>query len=147
MNKYKLLLGLLPIVYPSFYCRRDSLENELIFLNLGQEVKDKPIIVSDKTQYEAFENHFHLFGRVNKENRASAKDLGIAISKNLAKELKRTFPNKSFIVFLTIDWKDSTIIRFHQMWENESPYFDAKKFDYGDTEVIEFHVDSSETVY
>ena len=146
MNKYKLLLDLLPILYPSFCCRRDSLDNELVFLNRGQGVKDAPMIVSDKTQCEAFENHFHLFGRVKEENRLSARALGVAISENLVKELRGTFPGKSFVVFLTIDWNDSTIIRFHQIWENEPLYFNPQEFDYGDTEVISFFTDSSETI-
>lgn len=139
MNKYSFLVDLLPIIYPSFFLKRDQNGNEFVLLDMGQEF-EAPLNISDKTQYEAVENHVHLFGKVREENLRFVREIATAIAENLAKVLKREFPEKSFLVFLTIDKADSTIIRFHQIWENEAPYYAPQKVDYGSAEVIEIQV-------
>lgn len=43
--------------------------------------------------------------------------------------LKYSFPNKYFYVYITIALHGSFIVRFHQKWENEIPYYNVKDFD------------------
>ena len=50
------------------------------------------------------------------------------ITENLVKELKLQFPNKKFLVYLDCDFNEHTIIRFHQNWTNELPYYDINDF-------------------
>lgn len=47
---------------------------------------------------------------------------------NLIENLKTSFPNKHFYVYLDCDFNDHIIVRFHQLWENEEPYYDVKDF-------------------
>ena len=50
------------------------------------------------------------------------------ITNNLVRVLGLKFPNKKFLVYLDCDFDDHIIIRFHQIWENEFPYYDANNF-------------------
>ena len=38
-----------------------------------------------------------------------------------------SYPTKSFYVYVTIELHDSFIIRFHQKWDGEEPYYDPNK--------------------
>ena len=113
---------LTPIIYPEFYTIKDEKNNEYIFLKDGKSIK-KISQIDDRTAYEAFINHFHIFDRVKKEQFDDAIRFGKATAKNLFKSLCHAFPNKKFVVYLISDRNDSTIIRFHQLWENEIPYY------------------------
>lgn len=127
MNKYKMMGRLIPIIYPKFYTVEEKNGNELIFLDVGQD-KQEIIEVSDKTQCEALENHFHLFEKVGIYNKKTVITIGEIISKNLLNELAKTFPNKKFIIYLDVNILDSVIIRFHQVWDNEPLYYDTTHF-------------------
>ena len=70
----------------------------------------------------------HLFGKVRKKYQNKAFDVAKMITNNLVQELTENFPNKKFHVYLECDFSDHIIIRFHQHWENEYPYFDVKEF-------------------
>ena len=48
-----------------------------------------------------------------------AKSLGQAVSNCL----KIRFSDKQFYVCASLRMRDSMIIRFHQKWENEEPYY------------------------
>ena len=111
MNGFKAIIELQDILFPKFYTAIDSENNEYIFLKTQDSKIDSLDKVSDKTQLEAYENH-------------SAK----LITKNLIENLKTSFPNKSFYVYLDCDFNDHIILRFHQLWENEAPYYDVKDF-------------------
>ena len=137
MNKYQFLKELMPVLSPRFYCWNDTNGNELVFLETEGEHFGEPFAVSDKTQLEALENHIHLFGRIRPENRTEAREIAIRIACNLQGALEHRFPDKQFLVFLTINPKDATIIRFHQVWDGEPPYYDADEV-YRDTEVFAF---------
>jgi hypothetical protein len=137
LKKYELLLGLLQVIYPVFCVKKDSEGNEFVLFDTGSCKEDILGVIADKTQYEAVENHFHLFNRVSEENKETIEKIGTAIAKNMLRALINTFPEKKFIVYLEVNIKDTTIVRFHQIWENELPYFDVKQFR-GEAKIIEF---------
>ena len=115
---------LLPILYPEFYTVIDNSNNELVFLKTEEKLISEPFKTEDKTQSEAFINHFHICGRVSKSEYILVEKIGKIVAYNLLERLKLSFPQKKFVVYLEINYKDSTIIRFHQLWKDEPPYFD-----------------------
>lgn len=138
MNLYSKLTALLPVLYPSFYSRIDSNQNEFILLKTETSQKG-PIShpIADKTQYEAIENHIHIFEDfIGAKNYIAARQIGISIAQNLYKTLVAEYPDKTFIVYLTINLHGA-IIRFHQIWNDEPTYYD-ETLQY-DAEVISFH--------
>jgi len=50
------------------------------------------------------------------------------ITSNLIEQLKIKFQNKKFYVYFDCNFKEHIIIRFHQIWKNEEPYYDVKDF-------------------
>ena len=72
------------------------------------------------------------------KNKNSVIKIGVNIAKNLLKSLISIFPDKKFVVFLEVNVNDSTIIRFHQIWENEPLYIDIKGFKDKNVEIFEF---------
>jgi len=120
------MLDLLPIIYPRFYIAHDASENELVLLNSGAP-EIQGVLITDKTQCEAFVNHYHLFENIGKQNYENVVAIGHAIAKNLHNALTQAFPTKTFIVYLEVSLKDSVMLRFHQIWENEQPYFDTSQ--------------------
>lgn len=127
MKALKELERLLPVLYPKFYTITDDLNNELVFLDIGASKisKKENICIKDRTQCEAVENHFHLFDKLSVQDISLIKEVGTIIAQNMLNSLKQSFPDKSFIVYLEINIKDSTIIRFHQIWKDEALYFDT----------------------
>ena len=85
-------------------------------------------LVKDKTQLEGYENHFHLFGKIRKRYQKKVEVVTNLILQNLIKELRQNFPNKKFRVYLDCDFSDHVIIRFHQYWEDEHPYYNPDEF-------------------
>lgn len=77
--------------------------------------------VEDRTAFEALENHVHLIDNIKKSDYGSIVELGKVLGEVMLNNLKCNFPNKSFVVFVTLT--DSFIIRFHQKWDNEPEYF------------------------
>lgn len=77
----------------------------------------------DRTAFEAVENHVHLSDKVTKHNFDDLCQYGKLLGELMIAKLKYDFPDKHFFVFVTIDLGESMIIRFHQKWENESPYY------------------------
>lgn len=121
-----LLNRCLPLIYPSFYIRKDECENELVFLKIGEVSQGIMRRQFDKTESEALENHFHLFERIKKKELEKAATFGVAVATNLMHSLMVAFPEKKFIVYLELNRKDTTIIRFHQQWEDEVAYYQAE---------------------
>lgn len=83
---------------------------------------------SKKIEIEALENHVHLFEGVKKFFQKDVKNISIAIAKNLLNNLKTNFPNKKFVVLLELNYKDSVIVRFHQLRKSEEIYMDPAYF-------------------
>lgn len=138
MNFYTKLTALLPVLYPDFYSRTDSNHNEFILLKTASSQEGPiPHPISDKTQFEAVENHIHIFEEfIGAKHYNAARQIGISIAKNLYQTLETKYPDKAFIVYLTINLHGA-IIRFHQIWNDEPVYYDeAVQYD---AEVISFH--------
>lgn len=85
--------------------------------------------ITDKTAFEAFENHEHISAGIKKSDFDDACYIGKTFGKTMLSSLKHTFPDKEFIVFVDIHF-DEIIIRFHQKWDNESAYYNINA-DYG----------------
>ena len=138
MNIYKKITELLPVIYPVFYTLQDNAQNEYVLLSTATS-NMAPILcpITDKTQFEAFENHVHLFDNCRtSDDYNSARAIGTEIAKHLYTELKSHFPNKRFIVYFTLNRKEA-ILRFHQIWKDEPVYYD-ETMQY-DAEIISFH--------
>ena len=147
MTRLEYLSRLLPIMYPSFYSLYTSKNEELIFLDNGDRLPSQiginglsiaAFINEDKTQCEAVTNHFHLFEKVGEKGCSDAIQVGTAIAKNLLRILLQTYPTKKFVVYLEVNEKDSTIVRFHQLWDNEPPYLDILEFNLTGLHLFEF---------
>ena len=146
MTRLEYLKSLMPIIYPSFYTVFNNSLDELVFLDDGDRLSfytnEAGIaignFIDDKTRCEAINNHFHLFDKVGAEKRDIAFQIGREIAQNLLNSLIAAFPTKKFVVYLELNTKDSTIIRFHQIWDNEPPYFDVKQTYQEDLELFEF---------
>ena len=102
----------------------DEKGNEyIVFQNsIFEEIKD----VDDKTAFEAVENHIHLLDNIKKNEFSELTNIGANLGKALLASLKASFPNKSFYVFVDVSLGDSFIIRFHQKWKGEVPYYDVE---------------------
>ena len=94
--------------------------------------------IEDKTQFEALENHTHLIDNVKKSDFEELIGIGNLLGEALLNSLKSKYPNKEFCVFVTVDIGESMIIRFHQIWENESVYYDPDDFNSDKTSVLMF---------
>ena len=112
MNCFKAIIELQEILFPQFYTVKDSKNNEYIFLKTGDSVINSLHKVTDKTQLEAYENHFHICDKVKK----SVQQTAFACAK------------KKFYVYFDCNFKEHIIIRFHQIWKNEEPYHNVKDF-------------------
>ena len=84
--------------------------------------------IRDRTAFEAVENHVHLIDNVKKEEFDELIPMAKALGQALLNVLKCQYPHKSFIVFASLCLHDSMIIRFHQKWDNELPYYDPSAF-------------------
>lgn len=129
--------NLLTIIYPEFYLVKDMSGNEFVLLKTDTIEDFKQITVTDKTQTEAFLKHIHLFDRVSKNDCCKLEAVGKKIAQNLFERLKSSFPQKKFVVYLEINPKDSTIIRFHQIWEDEYMFIDSSA-KYENTVIFEY---------
>ena len=116
------------IIFPKFYTVKDNKNNEYVFLKTEAERINSLNLVKDKTQLEGYENHFHLFGKIRKRYQKKVEVVTNLILQNLINELRQNFPNKKFRVYLDCDFSDHVIIRFHQYWEDEHPYYNPDEF-------------------
>jgi hypothetical protein len=111
----------------------DQNGNEYVLLdNRPIELTDE---AEDKTAFEAVWNHVHLVDRVKKSEFHPLIAVGAELGRMLAENLKFHYPQKQFIVFVSVTLKDSMIIRFHQKWDGEVPYYNPEDFN-SDTEKI-----------
>jgi len=114
------------LIYPDFHIMKDSSGQEMVFLCEHKQIENW--VVENRTVVEALENHVHVFDNVKKRYRNDVKRISIAISRNLLRSLMQQFPDKSFVVYLDLNYKDSVIIRFHQIWADEEIYYEPKCF-------------------
>ncbi len=112
----------------------DSKGNAYIFFEDCPQVDLEEI--EDKTEFEAFQNHVHLFDKITKAQLSllipAAKNLGQAILDSL----QQKFPERQFMVFASLRIGDSMILRFHQVWPGEPPYCNVADFNDSKEEFI-----------
>ncbi len=131
LDYFSLLAGLF-----YFEMVSDEKGNEYIFfLNSSNEPVNNVI---DKTEFEASENHVHLLDRINKDEFTKLFPIAEKLGNALLNALSFNYPNKNFIVFVTIELHDSFIVRFHQKWDDEEPYYNPSDFTSPYTKVFMF---------
>ena len=84
--------------------------------------------VEDKTWFEAAENHIHLLDNVRKSEFDALIPVAQKLGRLLLGNLKFPYPDKRFMVFVSLKLNDSMIIRFHQIWEYEYPYCNPEEY-------------------
>lgn len=119
MNKLSLYSELLDIF--AFKTFRDHSGNELVILKSSTADIFEGEEIEDKTAFEALDSHFHLIDHIARYEKQVLLEFGEKIGGLLIDRLSFSFPDKHFMVFVTLS--DSLIIRFHQKWENEPYYY------------------------
>lgn len=110
----------------SFKSLYDECGNEyIVFSNSNVEVIQN---VEDHTAFEALENHVHLLDDISKREFDNLEHAANGLGTGLLHSLNYSYPEKHFFVYVTYRLHDSLIIRFHQKWGNESPYYDVNNF-------------------
>ena len=84
--------------------------------------------VDDKTAFEAVENHVHLLDNIKESEFSTLVAASQVLGQSLLNNLRYYYPDKQFYVFVSITLHDSLIIRFHQKWYSEAPYYDPLNF-------------------
>ena len=84
--------------------------------------------IEDKTAFEAVESHVHLLDNVKKQEFERLIPVAKTMAQTLAYSLSHRFPDKKFYVYASVTLNDSFILRFHQKWDGEEPYFDPVDF-------------------
>ena len=115
---------------------QDSFGNEYV-VTAGSSLEEAPP-VEDKTAFEAVENHVHIVDRVRKDEFEALIDVAHVLGPAVLRNLQMSYPEKKFFVFVSLCLGDSMIIRFHQQWEDEVPYYDTSSFSVGTDRVFGF---------
>ena len=102
---------------------------------LSGEYGDFNYEVNDKTEFEAVNNHIHILDNISKAELGELKDISMDLCKCIQYTLQTKYPDKQFYVYATASEHDSFILRFHQSWNNERPYY-SPDFTYEDDLVI-----------
>ena len=113
-----------------FGTQKDADGNEYVFYDFlcSSEIMsppDPPGGANDRTGREALQNHIHIIDKPKKCDFDSLCRSGEKLGKMMLAKLKYDFPDKKFCVFVTIQTDETMIIRFHQQWEGEKPYYDS----------------------
>ncbi len=122
----------------SFKTIADDCGNEYVLFDDSVITKSDLINISDRTEFEALENHVHLLEKITKKEFEDSEEVLNFLGKSLLNCLRQTYPDKHFFVYVSIDLKDSMIVRFHQKWENEMPYYSDNGFG-KDTKLFTFY--------
>lgn len=82
--------------------------------------------IQDRTEFEAIQNGVYLLNSVSKSEFLKACHIGKSIAEAICESLKASFPGKEFYVYahIKVSKYDGIIIRFHQKWPGESPYYE-----------------------
>ena len=84
--------------------------------------------IDDKTEFEGSYNHVCAAEQVNESDFESLSRSLPKIGEALLKCLEHDFPGKKFDVFVLIRLHDKAVIRFHQQFDGEAPYYDRNQF-------------------
>lgn len=99
--------------------------------------------INDKTEFEALENHMHILDNISLKEFKMLLPIAEALGNMLLCCLKQKFPSKDFIVFVSMRVRDSLVIRFHQKWENEKPYYNPDDYVDATEKVFWFGIDNT----
>lgn len=91
--------------------------------------------VHDKTEFEAMNNHIHVLDHISRAELEELKEISMDLCKCIQFTLHAKYPDKQFYVYATASEHDSFILRFHQQWENELPYY-SPNFAYEDDLIV-----------
>ena len=101
----------------------DKYGNEFVLLSgMHKEISWE---VLDKTEFEAIENHVHVLDNLSNAEVCELKQIAPNLCKCIQNALHMKYPHKEFCVYATASVHDSFILRSHQLWDNESPYYDS----------------------
>lgn len=104
----------------------DSYGNEYILISGAMPSFDgfsQEII--DKTQFEAITNHVHIIDKISKAEFKQIQSFAPTMCQLVLDLLCSRYPDKYFYVFASAVVHDSFILRFHQRWLNEMPYYES----------------------
>lgn len=128
---FELLTGLF-----NFKTVSDEIGNEFV---LFSQNNNGPIgNIRDKTEFEAMENHVHLLDNIKRDEFDKLISIAENLGKALLNSLKSQYPQKYFMVFVSIHLHDSMIIRFHQKWDGEESYCNPSEFTSPREKVLSF---------
>ena len=78
--------------------------------------------VRSKTSFEAFINHVHLMEGLTASDLKRLRSVAPVFCRLLAEALHSRFPDRHFFVYAIAGRGEEFIVRFHQVWEGETPY-------------------------
>ena len=97
---------------------------EYIVLDESRAEKDiSTIEITDKTAFEAVENHIHMMERISFVKLFSLQKEGENLCRSFLLSLKKKYPTRDFVVCVTLTLHDAMILRFHQKWKGEADYY------------------------
>lgn len=94
--------------------------------------------IADRTAFEACENHVHLLNHIKAGTLDVCSSIAKSIGQAVLNNLHAAFPQKKFIVFVSMRKNDSLVLRFHQKWINEKPYYNPDDFQSNEEIVFKF---------
>lgn len=122
----------------SFRTVKDSQGDEYVLFNDSDIMPEDLKNIPDKTEFEAIENHVHLLEKVTRKEYENLDEISKTLGMALLNCLRQKYPSKHFFVYVSVDLKNSMIIRFHQDWKNEEPYYSDDDFGKG-TKLFKFY--------
>lgn len=105
----------------------DFVGDEFVLLR-SSTIESIDFPIDDKTAFEALENHVHIMDHIRKSEMTELVNASKILGMSILSHLKTNYPEKDFYVFVSIKQGDSLIIRFHQKWVHEKPYYDVCDF-------------------
>ena len=132
-NRLELLRTIIGLT--SFKTLYDSTQENEFVMFADSTVQTVPPTY-DRTAFEASENHVHLLDHITRREFHTLLPLAPQLGELLLVSLKHAFPEKHFIVYVSVHLNDSLIVRFHQKWPGELPFCDPANFQSGDERVF-----------
>ncbi|MBR2901841.1 MAG: hypothetical protein IKC38_01320 [Clostridia bacterium] len=106
---------------------KDSQGNEYV-LFAENKLSDPIEGIEDRTAFEAVENHIHILKDIKRKEFDKLGSSAKAVGEVVFNKLQLTCPDKKFVVYVSLKLGDSMIVRFHQVWDGEEPYYDVTSF-------------------
>lgn len=104
----------------------DSKGNEYVLLANSAVIDVEA--VTDKTAFEASDSHVHLWDNITQKELPDLINISKSLGAAMLACLSYRFPDKKFRVYATLSLHDSMILRFHQVWPDELPYYEPSGF-------------------